>query len=152
MSRNPEHNKKIGESLRARGVGSSETKNCPRCGETKPRTDFAVRTNGYSESYCRPCKKSYRSPGAKKRPWNPDRGRKSRYGMAVGQYDAMLDEQDGLCAGCGRDGVKLFVDHNHESGLVRGLLCPPCNLSLGLAGDRPEILESAAKYLLENQK
>ena len=55
------------------------------------------------------------------------------------------------CAICDRppypEGARLVVDHDHDCGTVRALLCSPCNSALGLMGDKPERLESAARYL-----
>lgn len=61
---------------------------------------------------------------------------RTRYGITVEEYETMLVEQDGRCAICGSAesrgrGGRLSVDHNHETGEVRGLLCQPCNLALG---------------------
>lgn len=58
---------------------------------------------------------------------------KTRFGLDPEDYEEMLEKQDGRCAICGSlpDGQHLSVDHNHETGDVRGLLCQPCNLALG---------------------
>jgi hypothetical protein len=64
----------------------------------------------------------------------------------------MLAAQDGVCAICRRPPKtkRLEVDHDHKSGLVRGLLCWRCNHRvLGQAGDDAELLRSAAQYLDE---
>lgn len=61
-----------------------------------------------------------------------------QYGLTCDQYDAMFAEQDGLCAICGQPERalergrirKLAVDHDHETGRVRGLLCYSCNVRL----------------------
>jgi hypothetical protein len=58
----------------------------------------------------------------------------------------MLAEQEGSCKVCGMPG-KLHVDHDHETGAVRGLLCGGCNHALGHAGDNPNVLEALANYL-----
>ncbi len=62
-----------------------------------------------------------------------------RYGITVEQYDAMLRQQNGLCAICGRapKRFRLAVDHDHETGEIRGLLCTRCNLGLGWFRDDP---------------
>lgn len=72
------------------------------------------------------------------------------YGITADQYDEMLDQQNGVCAICERPPKKmpLNVDHDHKSGLVRGLLCWTCNHRLlPAAGDNPERASRAAEYL-----
>lgn len=74
------------------------------------------------------------------------------FGIKYEQYDQMLEEQKGVCAICGCPETKpnakyLAVDHNHETGIVRGLLCNNCNRALGLLKDNKEILQNAIKYL-----
>jgi hypothetical protein len=75
---------------------------------------------------------------------------KRKYGMTLEDYDRMLEAQGGACAICGRpprEDIALHVDHDHETGLVRGLLCFPCNNTLGDFGDDPTRLYAAAEYL-----
>lgn len=83
------------------------------------------------------------------------RGRiKYRYGITVEQYDAMAEKQGGRCAVCRRPEARrlrgvvlpLSVDHDHETGLVRGLLCSRCNMVLGYFDD-PEFFAAATDYL-----
>ena len=84
-----------------------------------------------------------------------DAERKRRFGITAARYAAMLAEQNGLCAICGkvegetRNGkVKaLAVDHDHESGRIRGLLCVACNTGLGKLGDDRGTLLKAVEYL-----
>lgn len=79
-----------------------------------------------------------------------DTALRSKYGMTVEQYEALLHEQGGRCAICGADSGGLrahAVDHCHATGQVRGLLCSPCNRGMGLLGDDPERLRAAADYL-----
>lgn len=67
----------------------------------------------------------------------------------------LMDKQRGCCAICGDslvnpDSYRSFsVDHNHETGNVRGLLCHSCNTSLGLLKENPSILFSMIKYIEE---
>lgn len=73
-----------------------------------------------------------------------------RHGITPETYQVMLAAQDGVCAICQKsEKVKqhLAVDHDHETGAVRGLLCRDCNTSLGKFGDSPELLRRAAAYL-----
>lgn len=76
------------------------------------------------------------------------------YNLTVAQCDDIWRYQGGQCAICkteiGRPsevGVTTHIDHDHDTGKVRGLLCPHCNLMLGHAKDNPETLRTAARYL-----
>lgn len=76
----------------------------------------------------------------------------AKYGLTFESYEALLEEQGRRCKICGalegeRGRPMLAVDHDHETGLVRGLLCDPCNRALGMFKDDPEILASAIQYL-----
>jgi hypothetical protein len=80
---------------------------------------------------------------------------KRRFGLTLKDYDQMLEAQDGVCAVCGnpetykQNGicVRLSIDHNHNTGLVRGLLCRACNVVLGLIDENKERLLELALYL-----
>jgi hypothetical protein len=71
-----------------------------------------------------------------------------RYDLTVGQFMAMLDAQGHACAIC-RRAFKACpcVDHDHASGLVRGLLCHGCNRAIGFFEDAPDRMRVAATYL-----
>lgn len=72
------------------------------------------------------------------------------YGLKEGEYQKLYDAQLGTCAICLRatgKTRKLSVDHDHESGQVRGLLCRPCNDMLGHARDSDMFFYRAANYL-----
>lgn len=74
------------------------------------------------------------------------------YGITVAEYDAMLRAQRGGCAICGttvvgRRRVHWCIDHDHETGEVRGLLCSLCNTGVGSLGDDPVLLRKAVDYL-----
>jgi hypothetical protein len=79
-----------------------------------------------------------------------------KYGMTVEEYEAMLEAQSYCCAICDaeewttRDG-SLNTDHDHKTNVVRGLLCHSCNVGLGHFRDDPELLQAAAKYLLDRR-
>lgn len=73
-----------------------------------------------------------------------------KHGITLADFDRMLDEQHGVCAICGRlprEDISFHVDHDHETGRIRGLLCFKCNNALGDFEDQPEWLDQAAAYL-----
>ncbi len=78
------------------------------------------------------------------------------YNLSMDKYNEMLAEQGGVCAICKKPETvtlrkkvrELCVDHCHETGRVRGLLCARCNRGIGYLGDDPERLRSALDYLL----
>jgi hypothetical protein len=75
---------------------------------------------------------------------------KRKYGITLADYEAMLAAQAGGCAICGApepDGQSLHVDHCHDAGAVRGLLCFRCNAGLGQFDHDGERLAAAAAYL-----
>lgn len=86
---------------------------------------------------------------------NPDRvrsaGFKNRYGITADDYDQMLQSQRGKCSICSRNqkDVRLpfVIDHNHETGKIRGLLCFRCNTGIGQLCDDIGLLKKAIAYL-----
>ena len=78
---------------------------------------------------------------------------KSSYGLTEAEYDTILAAQGGGCSLCGEPPShrRLCVDHNHDTGRVRGLLCDNCNQALGKLKDNVEVLHNAIGYLLADQ-
>jgi predicted nucleic acid-binding Zn ribbon protein len=81
---------------------------------------------------------------------------KNRYNITLEEWDIMLLQQGGVCAICKRpqsvEGKRLAVDHDHITNRVRGLLCNPCNMLIGLMekqgkSEGTELLISIYKYL-----
>jgi hypothetical protein len=73
-----------------------------------------------------------------------------KYGITQADYEALLARQNGGCAICRRkpnEKISLHVDHEHDSGRIRGLLCFRCNNALGDLGDDPVQLQRAIAYL-----
>jgi hypothetical protein len=81
------------------------------------------------------------------------------YGITVEEFKRQFEEQDGLCACCGkrlelviddyRANDMAVVDHDHETGALRGILCAACNLGIGKLGDTLTSVENAVRYLSE---
>lgn len=92
---------------------------------------------------CSDCRKKSRSKASHEKRVT------ATYGPGPGEYDVLFEAQDGRCAICREPRrQRLSVDHDHKSGLVRGLLCRRHNGQLlPAARDRPEILRAAAEYL-----
>jgi hypothetical protein len=134
---------------------------CPTCQQTKPATDFYAdrrRSNGL-HTYCRACCKTRAKgryaadpEGHKKRhrDWvsrNPERVKlhkaRSAYGISAEQYQGLAK----VCVICGAVD-NLRIDHSHQSGRIRGMLCDQCNKGLGFFRDNPALLHRAAEYIL----
>lgn len=76
-----------------------------------------------------------------------------QYGVTEEQYQALYKKQNGKCALCGNPETdarhgRLSIDHNHETGEIRGLLCGRCNMAIGLLRDDPVLARRVAAYLL----
>ena len=123
---------------------------CSTCGEFKLASEFRLEKDirwvgGVAmRSKCRPCDEFRKYKSDIKR----------RYGITWEDYERMLANQDGKCAICNHENAnnkrtygRLFIDHDHETGKVRGLLCSRCNHALGQFDDDIERLRSAIEYL-----
>lgn len=78
---------------------------------------------------------------------------RKQFGMTPADFDALLAGQGGVCGICrgalaDSRGFHPHVDHWHDTGRVRGILCLKCNVGLGAFGDDPERLGQALRYLL----
>jgi hypothetical protein len=135
---------------------------CSRCGELKPLGEFAPSIVAQGCGRCRKCTRVYKQsrPEQEKEQRrkflakNPGYWRRQKlgrlYGITMEQYDAMLAAQNGGCAcrGSVQNGDKpLFVDHDHATGTIRGILCHDCNAGIGELGDTIEGLRRALAYL-----
>lgn len=76
-----------------------------------------------------------------------DRNLILRYGITLAEYTKMMEERNGCCDICGKKENKLHVDHDHNTGIVRGLLCGNCNRAIGLLKDRIEVAQKVITYL-----
>lgn len=148
-----------------------ETKCCKRCGVEQPVTEFPRYNSGQATGYrgfCRPCLSAKSLEYSHRNPEHTylvirNRMLRHRYGIEEADYQRMFQEQHGKCAICRTDkptrtGKKLLtgddhafhVDHDHETGAVRGLLCPSCNKALGLLGEHN--LSAAIEYINHHKK
>lgn len=81
---------------------------------------------------------------------------KRTYGIDITQYNQIFLNQEGCCAGCKTHQYelkrKLVVDHNHETGVIRGLLCNNCNRGLGLLKDNSNVLLNLSNYITKSSE
>lgn len=119
---------------------------CPQCGADIPDDRRAGST------YCSlECKKHAQDARWRKR--SPGYNRQYLYGLSPERFEALMAEQGNACAICrstewpGKHPGTPHVDHDHQTGEVRGLLCGPCNTGLGQFGDDPARLRAAIEYL-----
>jgi hypothetical protein len=132
-------------------------KTCIKCQSGGPFYVDRSRPDGL-RPYCKACDNARQADRRANVPGYADAQRatsyryalRTRYGMTEAEYDAMLAAQGGGCAICSAtptDGKRMPVDHDHETGVVRGILCDPCNVGLGRFRDNPELLTAAVAYL-----
>jgi len=117
------------------------SKRCTRCKITKPVEEFHRKGHGKRSTRCGTCRAETRVGHSRGTQWLENRTHldrraehlKRKYGITLEQYDQMLEAQGGGCAICARAPGKqvLAVDHCHETGRVRALLCSGCNRSIG---------------------
>jgi len=146
--------------LEARKPGRVMGSTCTRCGGPRD-ADYAPTCKGCNSermiSYSR-FQKRRRYVRRYGRYWHASgkaraANLKHKYGLTEVAYNARLKAQGGKCAICRAEppnGVRLFVDHNHNAGNVRGLLCSGCNCALAFMRDDPRRLRKAIKYLKKN--
>ncbi|MCX5537705.1 endonuclease VII domain-containing protein [Streptomyces sp. NBC_00006] len=115
-----------------------EYQTCADCSESLPLSEFHRNGRGGHLSRCRPCRaatrKAWRENNRVRQAAHRRRFQLARYGLTEDEYGAMLEEQGGVCAMCRETcstGRQLAVDHDHVTGVVRGLLCQKCNRGLG---------------------
>lgn len=138
----------------SREDGQTLTKTCLDCHATKPLEDFSPSPKGIAgrNSYCKPCHNA-RSRATRERLYGGGREYhlRARYGLGQADVDEMLAVQGGRCAACGKPGPE-HVDHDHETGKVRGLLCFNCNQALGNVRDKVQVLDSLGAYLAPSSR
>lgn len=122
---------------------------CKGCGKEFNALAIKVR-QGKGLFCCKGCYNQYRklnSYDPKER--NKLYQKKTKYGLSEEEYKHLFVKQNNKCAICGEsfNSVIPVVDHNHNTDIVRGLLCSKCNTLLGMAKDNISILENAIIYL-----
>ena len=140
-------------------MSSKKMRECRECGQDKPIENYRVwryeshgdaptrRRYQSTQRVCKACRNKMHRQSAADRNWDGDVAKMQRdkrlrlvYGMTLAEFDERLAAQGGGCWVCGAEPgshrnhghANLAVDHDHETGAVRGLLCHMCNRALGL--------------------
>lgn len=135
---------------------------CSVCGIRKPLSDFPPDkgTKSGKHSRCYVCKRNNEREYQKTEKYlNRRRAmewkRRGIKDISTQKYSDLLKAQNKKCAICGTDknisGKVLCVDHDHKTGLTRGLLCTKCNLGIGYLKDDLDIIYKAVSYLEEHE-
>lgn len=157
------------------------SKICTKCGVEKPISKFRKRAPNSNRlrCWCKTCTARYdtsrentvdgkeKRKGFRKKWKMSEKGKhsarkwdiKHNYGITLEQYDNILEKQNGVCAICKCPETyklneivrRLSVDHDHETGKVRGLLCVKCNSILGMVQDSKILLSETIIYLDKNE-
>jgi hypothetical protein len=123
---------------------------CSACNEFKDASNYTLERDSRCvggiamRSTCKPCTEFRKYKAFMKK----------RYGITWEDYQSLLEKQEHKCAICSasdaqseRTSGRLFIDHCHKTGKVRGLLCSKCNHALGQFNDDEELLLNAISYL-----
>lgn len=121
---------------------------CHKCGEAKKHSEFnrAGGTRTGLNDACRPCAQEYfRTRGSQLKRAND---LMTKYGITLDEWNSLWDVQEGKCACCSTQlASRAALDHCHDTGAVRGILCGNCNTGIGHLGDNAEGLLRAETYL-----
>ncbi|MEU9412560.1 endonuclease VII domain-containing protein [Streptomyces sp. NPDC048281] len=131
----------IGKTVRERVDVPAGHKRCPQCEVVKPHSEWErnkTSSDGWA-SYCRACRAERNRVSYFKR----------KYGLTEVERAALVASQQGVCCIC-LSAPAAHVDHCHETGRVRGVLCFSCNAALGQFKDQPEVIRRAAAYVEGN--
>ena len=138
---------------------SDTIKPCPKCCTTRPISEFYKnrRNKDGLQHICKKCFDVYNQNWYSKnrdKKIRADRrlNLKKLYGLTEEEYIERLNIQEGKCAICRTPYppgyISLCVDHDHQTGKIRGILCHTCNLAVGNIGDNIEIARSLVEYLV----
>ena len=131
-------------------------KKCIVCKKHKPLEDFGIDKSFRSglKSACKKCiNERKRNYYKKDKRSNKNVALKKNFGITIDEFEEMEKKQGGVCASCGNPETKrkgtLCVDHNHETGEIRGLLCTRCNIALGLLHESRKSVIGLRQYMIK---
>lgn len=127
-----------------------KTKVCTKCHVDQPIENYHKSGQRGRLAYCKTCRAKQRKTWSNGRVGREAARRahlQARYKLSLDEVSAVLIAQDSKCLICQELLEKYHIDHCHDTGRIRGILCGKCNMGLGLFKDSPELLSRAVKYL-----
>lgn len=150
---------------KARTYRRGDCRSCQYEGSKRRRLRDPDRWKAYTRKWSKENASKRREASARYRLNHPDKPRAdhvARYGISVGDYEQMVLAQAGVCAACGeperrvdprtKRTRRLAIDHCHDTGRVRGLLCTRCNTTLGVFNEDLVALARLLAYLAERKE
>jgi hypothetical protein len=139
-------------------IVNREKLRCSKCRQVKPPEEFYWKPDGKLRySHCKDCQLAYmqqwqRENREKYNEWQRRNRRAKRLGLTIEEFETLEPPLSLVCEGCGANvsdvtGRRLPADHDHETELLRGVLCSKCNQALGMLNDDPSLLRRLADYL-----
>lgn len=120
------------------------SRTCTKCKKTKSTTDFYLRTYNETKrslSVCKECMLSRHKNTVYK-----------KYKLTEKEYQDLFNDCDGCCKICEKKLTKIYIDHDHKTNKVRGLLCLHCNTALGFFKDNIALMKKAITYVEANHQ
>ena len=140
--------KRLEDGRRFRAANPNYEKDYARAWRVENPEKKAATNRRYAERHPERVRKSARKSARKNLRRNRNGKYLRQYGITLEEYETKLKSQNGVCAICGGvDKINLAIDHDHTTGVIRGLLCSRCNIALGGFQDNSTLLENAINYL-----
>lgn len=137
------HRRSLGQEVRDHSWVPEGFRWCPSCQQAVPHSEY-VRKTASPSGFGSQCKSCHRTASS-------DSYFYRTYGMTRRELAELRTAQGDRCAICG-DAEPQHLDHDHETGTIRRLLCQRCNNGLGLFKDDPAVLRAAAEYVEEHRR
>lgn len=157
---NPDKFKEHGRKYRYIEISSDiNSRICSGCKKELFKDNFTCSDWNLRHPYCKGCrsKANYKSKIRNKDTYEQYRVKaaessrrsylKKTWGISLEEFNELRDSQDGLCAICKISTDTFHIDHNHQTGKIRSLLCSNCNRGIGYLKESSIILYAAIEYL-----
>lgn len=124
---------------------------CRKCKKEKPEFEFS-NDKGALDGLVNQCKECKRKYDEKRKHLTVSQRLEREFGFLPGQLETILKSQDNKCSICQCTLERFCIDHDHNTGKFRSLLCYKCNNMLGMSDDDPELLRKGIDYIKSHKK